>query len=122
MAEEEHMGGYMVTDTRDFFVVESGDLCFCLEDVSPGWRVKPGANYQEIPAGHAWSGMAGLHCSFSLELSNGERLNDNLSARIVVYQKGCAEGRQILQINTAVASVGRRISRTFILFSNFSSL
>ena len=105
IGDEERLGGYMVSDTRDFLVMQVGDLCCCLEDVSPGWRVKPGANYQEIPASHLWAGVPGLHCSFSLEISDGMhgRLKDNLSARIVVYQKGYADGRQILQINTAVA-------------------
>ena len=98
--EEERLGSCMVAEIREFTCEEGGDLCFCLEEISSGWRVKPGANYQEIPAAHLWStGPAHLHCSFSLELLEDVQNINGLTARIVVYQKGSKNARQLLQIS-----------------------
>uniref|UniRef100_T1IHT4 Netrin receptor UNC5 n=1 Tax=Strigamia maritima TaxID=126957 RepID=T1IHT4_STRMM len=99
MQMEKKLGGQLL-DTPEPIQFQDGgsSLCLCLEDLGPGWRSKPGANYQEIPFRHVWSCTQNyLHCSFTLE--QVELSKSKLTCRILIHQKGIQANRQVLRIN-----------------------
>ncbi|XP_037978531.2 netrin receptor UNC5B isoform X3 [Plutella xylostella] len=67
--QEKKMGGVLVDRPKTLLFQDGGSsLCLGLESVSPGWKAKPGNQYQEIPFNHVWnSHYNALHCSFVLE-------------------------------------------------------
>ncbi|XP_076368260.1 netrin receptor UNC5C-like isoform X1 [Tachypleus tridentatus] len=97
---EKKLRGKLIDNPKSMPFQDGGsNLCLCLEDVGPGWRCKPGANYQEIPFHHVWSTRQNhLHCSFTLE--HVDRSLQTISCHILVYQRGIQAHRQILRINT----------------------
>ncbi|XP_076327853.1 netrin receptor UNC5C-like isoform X3 [Tachypleus tridentatus] len=97
---ERELGGKLLDTPKVMWYQDGGsNLCFCLEDIGPGWRCKPGANYQEIPFQHVWSGTQNqLHCSFTLE--HVDRSLQTIRCHILVYQRGVQAHRQLLRINT----------------------
>ncbi|XP_076327168.1 netrin receptor UNC5C-like isoform X2 [Tachypleus tridentatus] len=97
---EKNLGGKLLDTPKPMWFQDGGsNLCLCLEDIGPGWRCKPGANYQEIPFQHVWSGRQNqLHCSFTLE--HLDRSLQKIRCHILVYQRGVQAHRQLLRINT----------------------
>lgn len=100
MLVEQKLGGSLLDHPKPMLLHDScSNLCLCLEDVGPGWKCKPGANYQEIPFHHVWNGRQNnLHCSFTLE--HVDRSLQAVSCHILVYQRGIQAHRQVLKINT----------------------
>ncbi|XP_067139903.1 netrin receptor UNC5C-like isoform X2 [Centruroides vittatus] len=97
---EQKLGGKLLDRPKSMPFQDGGaNLCLCLEDIGPGWRCKPGANYQEIPFQHVWCGRQNnLHCSFTLE--HIDRSLQVIRCHILVYQRGVQAHRQLLRINT----------------------
>ncbi|XP_022237682.1 netrin receptor UNC5C-like isoform X2 [Limulus polyphemus] len=97
---EKKLGGKLIDNPKSMPFQDGGsNLCLCLEDIGPGWRCKPGANYQEIPFQHVWSTTQNhLHCSFTLE--HVDRSLQTIRFHVLVYQRGIQAHRQILRINT----------------------
>ncbi|XP_041362297.1 netrin receptor UNC5C-like isoform X3 [Gigantopelta aegis] len=95
---ERRLGGRLLDKPKQIPFQDGGNnLCLTIEELSPGWRSKLAANYQEIPFRHIWSGNQNtLHCSFSLELV--DRSQTKISCKIQVYQKAILSNRQVLQI------------------------
>eukprot|EP00105_Crassostrea_gigas_P025237 XP_011445742.1 PREDICTED: netrin receptor UNC5C isoform X3 [Crassostrea gigas] len=98
MQEERKFGGRLLDKPKQIPFQDGGhNLCLTIEELTPGWRSKLAANYQEIPFQHIWSGnQNNLHCSFSLELVEGS--SPNVSCKIQVYQKAILSNRQVLNI------------------------
>ena len=96
--EENKYGGRLLDKPKQIPFQDGGhNLCLTIEELSPGWRSKLAANYQEIPFQHIWSGnQNNLHCSFSLEMM--ERGLNKVSCKIQVYQKAILSNRQVLNI------------------------
>ncbi|KAF8765022.1 Netrin receptor UNC5C like protein [Argiope bruennichi] len=97
---EEKLHGSLLDAPKSMLLQDGGsNLCLCLEDISPGWKCKPMANYQEIPFHHIWNGRQNhLHCSFKLE--HLDRSLQAVSCHILVYQRGVQANRQVLRIST----------------------
>ncbi|GFQ82383.1 netrin receptor UNC5B, partial [Trichonephila clavata] len=97
---EEKLHGSLLDAPKSMLLQDGGsNLCLCLEDISPGWKCKPLANYQEIPFHHVWNGRQNhLHCSFKLE--HLDRSLQAVSCHILVYQRGVQANRQVLRIST----------------------
>ncbi|GIY41462.1 netrin receptor UNC5B [Caerostris extrusa] len=97
---EEKLHGSLLDAPKSMLLVDGGaNLCLCLEDISPGWRCKPLANYQVNPFHHVWNGRQNhLHCSFKLE--HLDRSLQAVSCHILVYQRGVQVNRQVLRIST----------------------
>ncbi|XP_055933878.1 netrin receptor UNC5C-like isoform X5 [Argiope bruennichi] len=97
---EEKLHGSLLDAPKSMLLQDGGsNLCLCLEDISPGWKCKPMANYQEIPFHHIWNGRQNhLHCSFKLE--HLDRSLQAVSCHILVYQRGVQANRQVLRITT----------------------
>lgn len=83
--KESGAGGRLACEPQLFQLQPGADLCLCMEEVTPAWRRRNGANYQEIPASHLWpssssgavaSATAPLHCSFALETAGPNTPND----------------------------------------------
>ncbi|XP_078318953.1 netrin receptor UNC5C-like isoform X2 [Crassostrea virginica] len=98
MQEERKFGGRLLEKPKQIPFQDGGhNLCLTIEELTPGWRSKLAANYQEIPFQHIWSGnQNNLHCSFSLELVEGS--SPSVSCKIQVYQKAILSNRQVLNI------------------------
>lgn len=111
----------MLDESRPFAFqdgAEGNSLCLCLEDLSPGWSLQPGANFQEIPASHVWMGRQLLHCSFTVTKNEEEMMkngNDEvLSCRLLVYQKhSVAAQRQVFHIECSSNHFTRRSGSGF---------
>ncbi|XP_073992816.1 unc-5 isoform X3 [Rhodnius prolixus] len=97
---EKKLGGCLVDKPKVLLFQDGGgNLCLSLEDIGPGWRSKPQAEYQEIPFQHVWnSTQTHLHCSFTLERT--DRLTSNVNFKVLSCQKGCQNHRQIFRVNT----------------------
>ncbi|XP_069123995.1 netrin receptor UNC5C-like [Argopecten irradians] len=97
--EERKFGGRLLDKPKQIPFQDGGhNLCLTIEELTPGWRSKLAANYQEIPFQHIWSGTQNnLHCSFSLELV--DRAYHKVSCKIQVYQKAILSNRQVLNIS-----------------------
>ncbi|VDN20210.1 unnamed protein product [Gongylonema pulchrum] len=97
ISQEENTGA-LLAEAENFLMREKGALCVCLEDVSTGLAKKPEAQYLEIPASHhLWCIQNGLHCSVKTDVP--EDLLETVTGRIVVYQKGNAEAREVLHFD-----------------------
>uniref|UniRef100_A0A0K8TDJ2 Netrin receptor UNC5 n=1 Tax=Lygus hesperus TaxID=30085 RepID=A0A0K8TDJ2_LYGHE len=96
---EKKLGGCLVDKPKILLFQDGGgNLCLSLEDIGPGWRSKPQAEYQEIPFQHVWnSTQTHLHCSFTLERT--DRLTSNVNFKVLSCQKGCQNHRQIFRVN-----------------------
>ncbi|TNN10281.1 Netrin receptor UNC5B-b [Schistosoma japonicum] len=126
---------YVLTDTKDalehVFCVEKrlegrlldcpkpllfrdngGGLCFCIEDISAGWRSRLQTKSQEIPFRHIWNGtqMSTLHCAFSLEHLDPRQLS--VSCKIKVHQENTQLQGQILNISSQKFELKTGHSRT----------
>ncbi|XP_050391272.1 netrin receptor UNC5C isoform X2 [Patella vulgata] len=97
---EKKLGGRLLDKPKQIPFQDCGNnLCLTIEELSPGWRSKLAANYQEIPFRHIWSGnQNNLHCSFSVELI--DRAQFSVSCKIQVYQKGVLNNRQVIRISS----------------------
>ncbi|UYV79125.1 UNC5C [Cordylochernes scorpioides] len=96
---EAKLGGRLLDSPKVLPFVDGGaNLCLCMEDIAPGWRCKPGANYQEIPFAHVWHGSQGnLHCSFTLE--HVDRSLQLVRCHVLAYQRGSQAHRQLIKIH-----------------------
>ncbi|XP_046664973.1 netrin receptor UNC5C-like isoform X2 [Homalodisca vitripennis] len=101
--EKQHRGCLM-DKTKSLLFQEGGaNLCLSLEDISPGWRSKLQADYQEVPFQHVWtSSQNHLHCSFTLERT--ERMAPSVSFRVLVSQNGCHSQRLVFRVNSDLSS------------------
>lgn len=99
MQVEQKLGGKLLDRPKSMPFQDGGaNLCLCVEDVGPGWKCKPGANYQEIPFQHVWNGRQNnLHCSFTLE--NVDRSLQTIRCHILAYQRGIQAHRQLIKVN-----------------------
>ncbi|KAK3593613.1 hypothetical protein CHS0354_025501 [Potamilus streckersoni] len=95
---ERRLGGRLLDKPKQIPFQDGGNnLCLTIEELTPGWKSKLAANYQEIPFRHIWSGnQNNLHCSFSLEMV--DVVQDKISCKIQVYQKAILTNRQLLKI------------------------
>ncbi|XP_014284948.1 netrin receptor UNC5B isoform X2 [Halyomorpha halys] len=96
---EKKLGGCLVDKPKVLLFQDGGgNLCLSLEDIGPGWRSKPQAEYQEIPFQHVWnSTQTHLHCSFTLERT--DRLSSSVNFKVLACQKGCQNHRQLFRVN-----------------------
>ncbi|XP_018654639.1 putative netrin receptor unc5 [Schistosoma mansoni] len=97
---EKRLEGRLLDDPKSLlFKDNGGGLCFCIEDISPGWRSRLQTKSQEIPFRHIWNGtqMSTLHCAFSLEHLDPRQLN--VSCKIKVYQENSQVQEQVLKIS-----------------------
>ncbi|CAJ0931334.1 unnamed protein product, partial [Mesorhabditis belari] len=83
--------------SEHFILQPSGDLCFCVEEISPGFTLK-GSPVVEIPATHhQWCSQNGLHSSIAI--ANSERRRpEEFNCRIVIYQKTNNAERHVLNV------------------------
>ncbi|TMS37367.1 hypothetical protein L596_004311 [Steinernema carpocapsae] len=94
--EEEH--GVLLAEFSNFLLKEYGALCVCLEDISTGYALDVATKYLEISdTQHQWCVQNGLHCSLHVKVA--EDMIDSLAGRIVIYQKGNGNDRQILEFH-----------------------
>uniref|UniRef100_A0A0R3S4P9 Netrin receptor UNC5 n=1 Tax=Elaeophora elaphi TaxID=1147741 RepID=A0A0R3S4P9_9BILA len=97
LCQEENTGA-LLAETDNFLMREKGALCVCLEEVSTGLVKKPEAQYLEIPSSHhLWCVQNGLHCSLKTDFP--ENLLETITGRIVIYQKGNADAREVLHFD-----------------------
>ncbi|EJW84108.1 immunoglobulin I-set domain-containing protein [Wuchereria bancrofti] len=95
---QEENTGVLLAESENFLMREKGALCVCLEEVSTGLVKKPEAQYLEIPSSHhLWCVQNGLHCSLKTDVP--EDLLETITGRIVVYQKGNADAREVLHFD-----------------------
>lgn len=102
--------GRLLAETDQFILSEKGELCFCVEDLSPGFRLKGPAlvvreglvksmrsDLQEIAESqHRWCSQNGLHCSIPIAMDDNVSV-EQFCARLVIYQKtNPGEDHQIL--------------------------
>ncbi|ESO83456.1 hypothetical protein LOTGIDRAFT_197315 [Lottia gigantea] len=111
---EKKLGGRLLDKPKQIPFQDCGNnLCLSIEELSPGWRSKLAANYQEIPFRHIWSGnQNNLHCSFSVE--SIDRIQSNVSCKIQVYQKAVPNNRQVIRISSNI----KEVSETLFFFRN----
>ncbi|XP_033609322.1 netrin receptor UNC5B [Cryptotermes secundus] len=97
---EKKLGGCLMDKPKTMLFQDGGaSLCLSMEDIGPGWKSKPQADYQEIPFHHIWSSSHNhLHCSFTLECT--DRLMHTVAFRILACQKGSQTHRQMFKVNT----------------------
>ncbi|XP_069705153.1 netrin receptor UNC5C-like isoform X2 [Periplaneta americana] len=97
---EKKLGGCLMDKPKTMLFQDGGaSLCLSMEDIGPGWKSKPQADYQEIPFHHIWSSSHNhLHCSFTLERT--DRLMHTVAFRILACQKGSQTHRQMFRVNT----------------------
>ncbi|EFO25968.1 immunoglobulin I-set domain-containing protein, partial [Loa loa] len=97
LCQEENTGA-LLAESENFLMREKGALCVCLEEVSTGLVKKPEAQYLEIPSSHhLWCVQNGLHCSLKTDVP--EDLLETITGRIVIYQKGNADAREVLHFD-----------------------
>ncbi|XP_075233698.1 unc-5 [Lycorma delicatula] len=101
---ERRLGGCLMDKHKALLFQDGGaNLCLSLEDIGPGWKSKPQADYQEIPFQHVWNSThTHLHCSFTLERT--DRLATNVSFRVLASQKGCQTHRQMFRVNAELTT------------------
>ncbi|PSN47953.1 Netrin receptor UNC5C, partial [Blattella germanica] len=99
---EKKLGGCLMDKPKTMLFQDGGtSLCLSMEDIGPGWKSKPQADYQEIPFHHIWSSSHNhLHCSFTLERT--DRLMHTVAFRILACQKGSQTHRQMFRVNTDI--------------------
>ncbi|KAK6630182.1 hypothetical protein RUM43_004968 [Polyplax serrata] len=98
MELEKKLGGVFLDKTKTIlFQDTSAPLMLTLEDIGPGWKIKPQSDSVEIPFHHIWNSTHNyLHCSFQLE--KVDRATDNIQFRILASQKGSPTHRQIFRV------------------------
>ncbi|XP_068082848.1 netrin receptor UNC5C isoform X3 [Anabrus simplex] len=97
---EKRLGGCLLDKPKTMLFQDGGaSLCLSMEDIGPGWKSKPQADYQEIPFHHIWSSTHNhLHCSFTLERT--DRLTHTVAFRILASQKGSQTHRQLFRVHS----------------------
>lgn len=96
---ERKLGGCLLDKPKSLVFQDGGaSLCLSLEDIGPGWRSKPQAEYQEIPFHHVWNcTQTNLHCSFTLECT--DRMATSVSFRVIASQKGSQVHKQMFRVS-----------------------
>lgn len=109
---ERKLGGCLMDKPKSLLYQDGGsNLCLSLEDIGPGWRSKPQADYQEIPFQHVWNSTQNhLHCSFTLERT--DQLATNVSFRVLASQKGCQTHRQMFRVHADLSTDSSNSSLT----------
>uniref|UniRef100_A0A7E4UX97 Netrin receptor UNC5 n=1 Tax=Panagrellus redivivus TaxID=6233 RepID=A0A7E4UX97_PANRE len=97
--QEETVNGVLLAQAENFLMREQGSLCICLEDIAPGFTLHSGSQYLEIAnSQHQWCSQNGLHCALSIESTGNVSVAD-LTGRMVIYQKGNSNDRQVLEFD-----------------------
>ncbi|KDR22415.1 Netrin receptor UNC5C, partial [Zootermopsis nevadensis] len=119
---EKKLGGCLMDKPKTMLFQDGGaSLCLSMEDIGPGWKSKPQADYQEIPFHHIWSSSHNhLHCSFTLERT--DRLVHTVAFRILACQKGSHTHRQMFRINTDLQNSSPNITVVLTTSSGCSSM
>ncbi|OZC09108.1 death domain protein [Onchocerca flexuosa] len=117
LCQEENTGA-LLAETENFLMREKGALCVCLEEMSTGLIKKPEAQYLEIPSSHhLWCVQNGLHCSLKTDVP--EDLLETITGRIVIYQKGNADAREVLHFDMQQSFVSKTSIRLNITKKKF---
>uniref|UniRef100_A0AC34GP37 Netrin receptor UNC5 n=1 Tax=Panagrolaimus sp. ES5 TaxID=591445 RepID=A0AC34GP37_9BILA len=112
--QEESVNGILLAQAENFLMREHGPLCVCLEDISSGFFLQSGSQFLEIAdTQHQWCSQNGLHCSLTIE-SSGISISE-LAGRMVIYQKGNSNDRQVLEFDMG------QPEQTLLYTSNFCS-
>lgn len=114
---ERKLGGCLLDKPKSLVFQDGGaSLCLSLEDIGPGWRSKPQAEYQEIPFHHVWNcTQTNLHCSFTLECT--DRMATSVSFRVIASQKGSQVHKQMFRVSLEFrndSSASSVVSEAFI--------
>ncbi|XP_072940958.1 netrin receptor UNC5B-like isoform X2 [Epargyreus clarus] len=96
--QEKKLGGVLLDRPKTLLFQDGGsNLCLNLDNISPGWKAKPGIAYQEIPFNHVWtSHYNALHCSFGVERTHD---CDNIDFAISVCQRTNPSYKQTFRIS-----------------------
>ncbi|XP_045524573.1 netrin receptor UNC5B-like isoform X1 [Pieris brassicae] len=96
--QEKKSGGVLLERPKTLLFQDGGsNLCLTLEHLSPGWKARPGAAYQEIPFGHIWtSSYNALHCNFTLDRSYD---CDNIDFTVSACQRTNPSYKQTFRIS-----------------------
>uniref|UniRef100_A0AC34R656 Netrin receptor UNC5 n=1 Tax=Panagrolaimus sp. JU765 TaxID=591449 RepID=A0AC34R656_9BILA len=96
--QEEAVNGICLAQAENFLMRQHGSLCVCLEDIAPGFAMQSGNQFLEITDNqHLWCSQNGLHCVLSIE--SADTPFNKLSGRMVIYQKGNSNDRQVLEFD-----------------------
>lgn len=117
MELEKKLGGVFLDKTKTIlFQDTSAPLMLTLEDIGPGWKIKPQSDSVEIPFHHIWNSTHNyLHCSFQLE--KVDRATDNIQFRILASQKGSPTHRQIFRVTAELKTPASNSCQKVVLFA-----
>ncbi|CAL4105766.1 unnamed protein product [Meganyctiphanes norvegica] len=98
---EKRRGAALLDKPKTLLLQDCGaNVCLTLDDVGPGWRNKLGHHYQELSFENVWGAVKEpVSTTFTLERDEGTT-SVALSCRVVAQQKGAANQRQVIRINT----------------------
>ncbi|CAL4058639.1 unnamed protein product, partial [Meganyctiphanes norvegica] len=98
---EKQRGAALLDKPKTLMLQDCGaNVCLTLDDVGPGWRNKSGNHYQEISFENVWGALKEpVSTTFTLERDEGTT-SVALSCRVVAQQKGAANQRQVIRVNT----------------------
>jgi len=128
MTSERRIGGRLVDRPKSFYFQDGGSpLCLGIEEISPGWKTRPGTEFQEILFSQVWNSRRfDVHCVFTLE-REGRHVN-GLTCRIGAHQPGTVQRQSIrialpdLRVTKVPSSPGLpRALRSLTVSSNGSS-
>lgn len=128
--QEKRRGASLLDKPKMMLLQDCGaNLCLTLDDLGPGWRIRPGHQYKEISFEKLWGAKNDpVSISFTLERTEGS--SAPLACRMVAQQKGSSTHRQVIRINSdfpyapVTASPAHLAPRTSTVTSSsgFSSL
>lgn len=98
--QERRRGASLLDKPKMLLLQDCGaNLCLTLDDLGPGWRIRPGHNYKEISFETLWGAKNDpVSAAFTLERTEGS--SAPLACRTVAQQKGSSTHRQVIRINT----------------------
>ncbi|XP_069999606.1 netrin receptor UNC5C isoform X2 [Penaeus vannamei] len=99
-SKERRRGASLLDKPKMLLLQDCGaNLCLTLDDLAPGWRIRPGQHYQEISFEGIWGAKSEtVSTTFTLERSEGTAAA--LACRVVAQQKGSSAHRQLIRINS----------------------
>ncbi|KAG7176925.1 Netrin receptor UNC5C-like, partial [Homarus americanus] len=98
--QERRRGASLLDKPKMMLLQDCGaNLCLTLDDLGPGWRIRPGQHYKEISFETLWGAKNDpVSASFTLERTEGS--SAPLACRMVSQQKGSSTHRQVIRINS----------------------
>ncbi|KAK4297833.1 hypothetical protein Pmani_029784 [Petrolisthes manimaculis] len=100
--QERGRGACLLDKPKVLMLQDCGsNLCLTLDDLAPGWLIRPGTHYKEIPFEGLWGAQTDpVSVSFSVGRAEGSSAAP-LACRVVAQQKGAATTqRQVIRINS----------------------